>query len=67
MSVTLHQEEHMRATRNHIIHKHWEKYLQFYPDPLGELQQLEFMRYRLDKWKHRSFFSRLWYAITGRF
>lgn len=67
MTVDLHKEENMRITRNYLIRKHWDKYLQFFPDPLGELQELEFMRYRLRKWKKRSFFSRLWYAVTGRF
>lgn len=67
MTVDLHKEENLRTTRNYLVRKHWEKYLKFHPDPLGELQELEFMRYRVDKWKRRSFFSRLWYAITGRF
>jgi len=67
MSTICNKEEHLKLTREYIFNRHRDKYLSYFPDFISIIQELDYKRYRVEKWKKRSFFSRLWYAVTGRF
>lgn len=67
MSTQLHGRERREETCAYIYDKHRDKYDAFFGNRLSELQRLDALEYRLDKWRRRSVWSRLWYAITGRF
>lgn len=55
-----------KVTMQHIYAHNREKYEANYPDMLSELNELYYLRRRMEKWKHRSLFSRLWYAVRGK-
>ncbi|MDE6301728.1 MAG: glycosyltransferase [Muribaculaceae bacterium] len=67
MSVTASRPDKEARVLRYISEKHSDKYERYYPDRLADIKELYKMRRRVAKWKRRSIFSRLWYAVTGKF
>ena len=66
-STGLNTAERLEKTTAYIYSKYRDRYDKFFGNRLSELQRLDALETRLAKWKRRSVFSRLWYALTGRF
>ena len=66
LSVSSSRPEREKEIMAYVYSKHKDLYDRMFPDRLGELCELSFRRKRMDKWKRRSIWSRLWYAFTGK-
>lgn len=65
MSTDSKKEDKQATTHKYIFRKHMDLYLRQFPDYISVLQQNAYFRHRNEKWKRRSLFSRLWYALKG--
>ena len=60
------QDGRMTQCYSYIYDKHRNIYDRAFPDMLSLLVELKNLRRREEKWRKRSIFSRLWYAIRGK-
>lgn len=67
MSTEAESERKATISLSYIYCKNIEIYNRAFPDMLVQLKKLNILNRRLEKWKRRNVFSRLWYAVTGRF
>lgn len=58
--------DNTRITHEYIFNKHRTLYERFHPQSLDLLKRLSYLEGRLAKWKKRSIFARLWYAVIGK-
>lgn len=64
-SSNANEKERLSVTHNYIYEKHADKYTRYFPDVIAELQILNRLRLRQEKWERRSLPSRLWHAVKG--
>lgn len=65
-NVSANAGKNLEVCFDYIFDKHRATYNKYYGNALQNLMHLEYYKYRNEKWKSRSIFSRLWRAVKGK-